>query len=400
MPKDLSAYREVAPPGKVDLLYKLSQQVRGQRMLHVNSSRTEGGVAEILQNLVPLLLDLGIRARWEVIQGPESASQAMQCLYHGLQGHEVKASDTMMDTYLDFMRANARTLDLSADVVMTHDSVPLALIEEAPTDSRWIWRCHLDVSHPTRKIWGFVRPYVVKYDAAVFSIPQFAHPLPIPQYLVYPSIDPLSDKNHELNPEETERTLDQLGVPRDKPILLQVSRFKRFKDPLGVVAAYRLIKTHQDCRLVLAGGIPQEDPDGQKVFDEVQEAAGKDPDIHVLSLKPGSDLEINALQRSATIVIQKSTSKGFGLTIAEGMWKGKPVIAGETAGITRQVTFGQTGYTVNSVEGTAFYARYLLNNPAVAEEMGHRAREFARQHFLITRHVGDYLALMSLLGRS
>ena len=369
-------------------------------MLHVNSSRTEGGVAEILQNLVPLLLDLGIRARWEVIQGPESASLAMQCLYHGLQGHEVKASDTMMDAYLDFIRANARTLDLSADVVMTHDSVPLPLIEEAPTDSRWIWRCHLDVSHPTRKIWAFVRPYVVKYDAAVFSIPQFAHPLPIPQYLVYPSIDPLSDKNRELDPEETERTLGQLGVPRDKPILLQVSRFKRVKDPLGVVAAYRLIKTHQDCRLVLAGGIPQEDPDGQRVFDEVQEAAGKDPDIHVLSLKPGSDLEINALQRSATIVIQKSTSKGFGLTIAEGMWKGKPVIAGETAGITRQVTFGQTGYTVNSVEGTAFYARYLLNNPAVAEEMGHRAREFARQHFLITRHVGDYLALMSLMRRS
>ena len=400
MPKDLSAYREVAPPGKVDLLYKLSEQVRGQRMLHVNSSRTEGGVAEILQNLVPLLLDLGIRARWEVIQGPESASQAMQYLDHGLQGHGVKASDTMMDAYLDYMHANARTLDLSADVVMTHDSVPLALIEEAPTDSRWIWRCHLDVSHPTRKVWAFVRPYVVKYDAAVFSIPQFVHPLPIPQYLVYPSIDPLSDKNRELDPEETERTLDQLGVSRDKPILLQVSRFKRFKDPLGVVAAYRLIKTHQDCRLVLAGGIPQEDPDGQKVFDEVQEAAGKDPDIHVLSLKPGSDLEINARQRSAAIVIQKSTSKGFGLTIAEGMWKGKPVIAGETAGITRQVTFGQTGYTVNSVEGTAFYARYLLNNPAVAEEMGRRAREFARQHFLITRHVGDYLALMSLTRRS
>ena len=369
-------------------------------MLHISSSRTGGGVAEILQNLTPMLRELGLQVEWAVMEGSESFYHAVRVFHDGLQGEDVVVTDSLLNAYLECSRHNAATSDLSADVVITHDPHPLALIEQAPTDSRWIWRCYLDLSRPQRKVWNFLRPYVVKYDAAVFSLPQFAQPLPVPQFLIYPSIDPLSDKNRDLAPEEVDRVLEKLRIPRDKPILLQVARFNRFKDPLGVIEAYRLIKTHHDCRLVLAGGITPDDHEDLAVVEEVRHAAGKDEDIHILLLEPGSHLEINALQRSATVVFQKSRREGFGLTVAEAMWKGKPVIGGETGGITLQVVYGQTGYTAKSVEGTAFYARYLLNNPSIAEEMGRRARERVRQNFLITRHVEDYLTAMILMSRS
>ncbi|HJU04674.1 MAG TPA: glycosyltransferase [Nitrospiraceae bacterium] len=400
MPSDLSAYRHIAPPGRVDLLYQLCKQVKGKRMLHISSSRIGGGSAEILHNLTPMLRDLGLRVEWSVMEGSEAFYHAVRVFHEGLQGEDVTVTDSLLNAYLDCIRHNAATLDLSADGVVAHDPHPLALIDQAPTDSRWIWRCYLDLSRPQRKVWNFLRPYVAKYDAAVFSLPQFAQPLSVPQFLIYPSIDPLSDKNRDMTPEEMDQILSKLNIPRDKPILLQVSRFNRFKDPLGLIDAYRLIKSHHDCRLVLAGGIPPDDHEDLALFDEVRDAASKDEDIHILLLDPGSHLEINALQRSATLVFQKSKREGFGLTVTEAMWKGKPVIGGATGGITLQVVYGQTGYTANSVEGTAFYARYLLNNPAIAEEMGRRARERVRQNFLITRHVEDYLSLMILMSRA
>jgi trehalose synthase len=399
MRSQLNAYRDLAPTGKIDLLYQLGKQVKGKRLLHVTSNRT-GGSAEVLQSVIPLLRELGLSIRWEVMSGSEPFYQATRWLHYGLQGQDVKVPEALMEAYLDCSQANAERLDLSADVVMTHDPHPLALIQHAPTDSRWIWRCYLDVSHPHRRVWTFLRPYVVKYDAAIVSLPQFAQPLPVPQFLIYPSLDPLSEKNRELSNEEVARMLEKLQVPQDKPILLQVSRFNRFKDPLSVVAAYRMVKKHHDCRLVLAGTVPADDPDDRTLVEEVRQAAGNDPDIHILTLEPGSHIEINALQRAAAIVIQQSTREGFGLTVTEAMWKGKPVIGSETGGILLQVVFGQTGYTVNSVEGTAFYARYLLNNPVVAVEMGRRGKERARQLFLITSHVSDYLAVLSLLSRS
>ncbi|MGH7255225.1 MAG: glycosyl transferase family 1, partial [Nitrospirales bacterium] len=224
MPRELSAYRDVAPPGQVDLLYRLSNQARGKHLLHVSSTKMGGGIAEGLQNLTPLLREMGIHTRWEVMEGTEAFYQTTQCFHNGLQGQDVKLTDAIQDAYVEGTRARAHHLDLSADVVMTYDPAPLALIDEAPADSRWIWRCHLDVSRPQRKVWGFLRSYVAKYDAVVFSLPQFAQPLSLPQFLMTPSIDPLSDKNREMEQEEMTRILDKLGVPRDKPILLQVSR--------------------------------------------------------------------------------------------------------------------------------------------------------------------------------
>lgn len=390
----LQDYRTVASQGAIDLLHRLADRVRGRSLLHVNSTRVGGGVAEMLQRYVPLLEELGIPTRWEVITGGEEFFRVTKSFHNALQGSEQVFSDAMLQTYLETNRANAAALNLDADMVIIHDPQPAALIEYAQRRTPWLWRCHIDVSRPQRRPWTFIRQFVVRFEGAVFSLPKFAQRLPIPQYLMYPSIDPLSDKNRALEREEVDTALERLGIPQNKPILLQVSRFDRFKDPIGVINAYRIVKKYDDCRLILAGGSATDDPEGTQVLAEVQEAATGDPDIHVLVLPPTAHLEINALQHAATIIIQKSTKEGFGLTVAEGMWKGKPVIGGFAGGITVQIIYGVTGYTVNSVEGCAFRIRHLLGNPALARQMGENAREYVRENFLITRDLTEHLALM------
>lgn len=395
----LEAYREVAPPGTVDFLKRLARRVEGQRMLHVNSTRLGGGVAEILHRLVPMLEELGIRARWEVMAGSDAFYRTTKGFHNALQGTRQRLTADMYEAYLACNRENAARLDLEAEVVMIHDPQPAPLIDVRKPGAKWIWRCHIDLSTPQRSVWQFLRPYVVRYDAAVVSLPKFAQRLPIPQFLIYPSIDPLSDKNRELPVEEVDRILQRLGVPRDKPILLQVSRFDRFKDPIGVVEAYRLVKKSHECRLVLAGGAAVDDPEGAEVLAEVQEAVGTDPDVHILLLPPTAHIEINALQRAAAIVFQKSTREGFGLTVAEALWKGKPVIGGQTGGITVQIIPGLTGFTVNSPEGAAFYTRRLLNEPDLMATIGRQGRDYVRHRFLITRHLQDYLGVMIHLAQ-
>ena len=395
----LDDYREVVPKGTIDLLKCLAEQVKGKRVLHVNSTKLGGGVAEILRSLMPLLQDSGLDARWEVISGNEEFFNTTKAFHNALQGQEQHLSQRMLQNYIEVNRENARRLSFDADYVVIHDPQPAVLGESRLSKGKWIWRCHIDISRPQWKVWSFLRQFVAKYDAAIFSLPRFAQRLPIPQYLIYPSIDPLSDKNRELSEMEQARILSRLNISTEKPILLQVSRFDRFKDPLGVIQAYHLVKKHHDIQLVLAGGGATDDPEGEAVLSEVREAARDDPDIHILLLPPDANLEINALQRAATIVLQKSLREGFGLTVAEAMWKGKPVIGGFAGGITVQLVYGLTGFTVNSVEGAAFRIHYLLENPEVMTKMGEDAREFVRQNFLITRHLGDWLALMSYLGR-
>jgi len=390
----IDAYRRVAPRGAVDFLLRLSERVRGRRFLHVNSTRSGGGVAEILYRLVPLMNDLAIKADWEVIEGDAEFFATTKAFHNALQGTEQVITEAMLEHYLEVNRASAARLRLEGDLVMIHDPQPAPLVEARPAEGKWVWRCHIDLSAPQRRVWAFLRQSVVKYDAAVFSLPAFAQRLPIPQFLVHPSIDPLSEKNKSLSRKEIHRCLDRLGVPTDKPILLQVSRFDRFKDPVGVINSYRVVKRYHDVRLVLAGGGATDDPEGARVLSEVREAAGRDPDILVLDLPPDAHRQINALQRAASIVIQKSTREGFGLTVAEAMWKGKPVIGGATGGITSQILYGVTGYTVNSVEGAAYRIRYLLSNPGLMQRMGEAGREHVRQNFLITRHLRDYLSLL------
>jgi trehalose synthase len=395
----IEPYRNVAPRGTVDFLLRLASRVQGRRFVHVNSTREGGGVAEILNRLVPIMRDLGIKTDWEVIEGDSEFYGTTKSFHNALQGMEQVLTDAMLEHYIEVNRVNAERLRLGGDLVLIHDPQPAAMIESRPSEGKWVWRCHIDLSTPQRRVWTFLRRFVVRYDAAVFSLPAFAQQLPIPQFLAYPSIDPLSDKNRRMSGKEVKKTLDQLGVPDDKPILLQVSRFDRFKDPIGVINAYRLVKRYHDVRLVLAGGGAADDPEGAQVLNDVREAAGRDPDVYLLDLPSNAHLAINALQRAATIVIQKSTREGFGLTVAEAMWKGKPVIGGATGGITVQIVYGVTGYTVNSVEGCAFRIRYLLSNPQLMRRMGEAGREHVRENFLITRHLRDYLSLLAHLTR-
>jgi trehalose synthase len=396
----IEAYREIAPQGSVEFLLRMAEKIGRKKILHVNSTKLGGGVAEILRSLVPLLESVGLEAQWDVISGNEEFFSTTKAFHNALQGQEQRISSEMLQNYMEINRENGKRLSLEADFVIIHDPQPAALIESRPDQrGKWVWRCHIDASQPQRKVWDFLRQFVVKYDGAIFSLPRFAQRLPVPQFLIYPSIDPLSDKNREISPQEQDRILKRLKISLDKPILLQVSRFDRFKDPLGVIQAYRLVKKHHDLQLILAGGGATDDPEGEAVLAEVRQAAQDDPDIRILLLPPDANLEINALQRVATIVLQKSLREGFGLTVAEAMWKGKPVIGGFTGGITVQLVYGVTGFTVNSVEGTAFRIHHLLDNPEVMAKMGQDAREFVRRNFLITRHLGDYLALMSYMGR-
>ena len=377
----LEHYQDVAPQGTVELLRELGRHVEGKSMVHVNSTRFGGGVAEILHRLVPLFEELGAKIRWEVMTGSELFYRTTKSFHNALQGTKQRITPEMYDAFIECNRENAMRLNLDAEFAMIHDPQPAALIGARLPKATWIWRCHIDVSSPQHSVWQFLRPFVIRYDAAVFSLPKFSQRLPLPQFLVYPSIDPFSEKNRELGPDEIDSVLQRLGVPRDKPILLQVSRFDRFKDPVGVVTTYQIVKRSHDCRLVLAGGTATDDPEGAEVLAEVQEAAGTDPDVHILLLPPTANLEINALQRAATIVYQKSTREGFGLTVAEALWKGKPVIGGETGGITAQLIPGVTGFSVNSPEGAAFHTRRLLNEPEWIDALGQRGKEYAGPGF-------------------
>jgi trehalose synthase len=391
-------YRAVAPPGAVDIILKLAERVQGRRFLHVSGGRFGGGAAEILRTIVPILTDLGLEAGWEITGGDPGFYATGRALQQALEGTERVLTDQALDHYLEMNRVNAKKLRLDADLVLVHDVQPASLVADRKGEGHWVWRCHFDCSHAQRRAWAFFRPIVRQYDGAVFSLPRFAHRLGVPLYVIHPSIDPLSDKNRELSENEIRATVDRLGIPRDKPILLQASRFDRFKDPVGVIEAYRIAKKQNDCRLVLVG-TPVPGEEGQRLLAEMEETAGNDPDVHILRLPESSEIELNALQRAATIVIQKSTREGFGLMVAEAMWKGKPVIGGFAGGITAQLIYEVTGYTVNSVEGCAYRIRTLLNNPELAAKMGKDAREFARWHFLITRNLGDYLALLTTLLR-
>lgn len=390
----LESYRDAAPAGAVETLLRLADRVRGRRVVHVNSTRIGGGVAEILHRLTPLLNSVGVVTRWEVLDGDPDFFLATKALHNALQGTAPTITAGMRAHYVEVNRRNAERLQLDGDVVFVHDPQPAALIDGGPRACRWVWRCHIDLATPEPRAWSFLRRWITRYDAAVVSSPAFAQDLPIPQFLIYPSIDPLAEKNRWMSVPEIQKTLEALHVPDDKPMLVQVSRFDRFKDPLGVIRAYQMIKRYHDVRLVLAGGTASDDPEGAQVLAEVREAAGSDRDIHVLGLPAEAHLQINALQRAATIVIQKSLREGFGLTVAEAMWKGKPVVGGATGGIALQVIDGETGYAVHSVEATAHCIRHLLSQPALRRKMGEAAHRRVKEHFLITRQLRDHLALL------
>ncbi len=388
----LDEYRNIAEPGELRLIEAMARRLEGRKFVHVNSTSTGGGVAELLQRMVPLFNSLGIKTEWKVIKGTKSFFEVTKRIHNSLQGQGLMITRRMWETYEAVNERNAQKMDLEADCVFIHDPQPAMLIDKKK-EGLWIWRCHIDISAPDKATWYILKKHVEKYDAAIFSAAKFAQSLRIPQFMIPPSIDPLSEKNRDLTEEEVAEVYERFNIPRDKPVILQVSRFDPFKDPLGVIDAFLLVRKYHDCRLVLAGGTATDDPEGERVLAQVQEKAAGHPDIHILLLPPFSDKEINALQRGATIVLQKSTKEGFGLVVAEALWKERPVIAGDVGGIPLQVIDGVTGYLVHSIEGTAFRIRQLLQNPALAEQMGKAGKEHIRRNFLITGHIKHYLSL-------
>jgi trehalose synthase len=387
-------YDSVIGKAEVTELRTLAARLRGRSVQMVNSTAVGGGVAEILNRMVPLMHELEIPVRWDVITGGEEFFAITKAFHNALHGEGYHLSDQSFKTFLANAEQNRARLHFDCDFTMIHDPQPAALIDARPKNGgHWTWRCHIDLSQPNQKVWNFLAPFVNRFDSAIFSSPAFSRRLPIPQYLFYPSIDPLSEKNRDLDPRIVQQTLARFDIDPDRPIITQISRFDRLKDPVGVVRAYHIVKRYQDCQLVLAGGGASDDPEGDAVLAEVREVAGEDRDIHILDLPPSAALEINALQRASTIIVQKSLREGFGLTVTEGLWKKKPVVASAVGGIPSQVIHKHTGLLAHSIEGTAYQIRFLLSNPGIAQKLGENGHQHVREHFLITSDVRRHLTL-------
>ena len=397
-PARLDDYEPIIGKAELDELRFLGSGLGGKTAKMVNSTAVGGGVAEILNRLVPLMNEVGVRTKWEVITGGDDFFQVTKGFHNALHGAAYDLTKEALDIFQMYNEQNRQRMEFGEDLIVIHDPQPAGLVRSKEgSPGRWIWRCHIDLSSPHSGVWEFLRPLVEQYDAAIFSSPSFTRQLNIPQYLFYPCIDPLSEKNKELEESYQEKIAEDFGIDRSRPVVTQISRFDRLKDPVGVVEAYKLVKKYVDCQLVLAGGGAADDPEGAAVLEEVREAAGDDPDVILLNLPPWCSLEINALQRISSVVVQKSLKEGFGLTVSEALWKSKPVIAGAVGGIPTQVVHKLTGMLVHSVEGCAYQLRYLLTHPEFALQLGKNGREHVKENFLITTNLKRYLVLFQIL---
>jgi len=398
-PPRFADYGPIIGEAEMDEVRWTAESLAGRSVKMVNSTAVGGGVAEILNRLVPLMNEMGIKTGWDVITGGNDFYEVTKGFHNALHGGEYNVTEEIKAIFNSYNDQNRERMRFEEDVVIIHDPQPANLIKarKANSGQKWIWRCHIDLSNPNPAVWEFLRPMVEQYDATIWSSPSFTRQLGVPQYLFYPCIDPLSEKNKFVEESVVAKVCDDFGIDRSRPIVTQISRFDRLKDPVGVIQAYKMAKKYVDCQLVLAGGGASDDPEGAVVLQEVMDAAGDDPDVIILNLPPWSATEINALQRASTIVVQKSLREGFGLTVTEALWKSKPVIAGAVGGIPTQVVHKQTGVLVQSVEGCAYQIRYLLTHPEFAAQLGRNGREHVRENFLITSNLKRWMLLFQLM---
>lgn len=405
-PSLFDPYKALLGAEVIDSLYQIAGLLGDIKIVHVNSTKEGGGVAEILTKMVPFTNLLGLKTDWEVIKGTREFFECTKMFHNLLQGKRgPKPSHDLISIYESTNKENAELLRNKleeADIVVIHDPQPLSLISHFPKrKGKWIFRCHIDCSTPVRDVWKYLKKYIDQFDAAIFSLEDFVQPLSIPIFLITPSIDPFSEKNTELDQEEILDVYKKFGIDKESAVILQVSRFDTFKDPLGVIQAYKLAKKfNPTLQLVLAGGGAKDDPEGESVLNSVEQASSSDPDIHILYLPDNVPRTINALQRGADIILQKSIKEGFGLTVTEALWKKKGVIGGNTGGIRLQVINHHTGFLVDTPEGAALRIRYLLDYPEKGEEFGTKGKKLVKENFLITRHIRDYLTLFATLRLS
>ncbi len=394
----LSDYKDVVGRDVVGELYTLASHVGNRSIKMVNSTAVGGGVAEMLHRVVPLLNELGIETRWEVIKGGADFFDVTKAFHNALQGKEEYFEQEVFKTYLAYNEMNYQEMSFDEDLIVIHDPQPAALIKwQKKRKNKWVWRCHIDMSHPNQQVWDFLRPYVELYDAAIFSSPLFSPQLKIPQYRFYPAIDPLADKNRELDGDYIDSVLQKYEIPRDKPIVTQISRYDPWKDPVGVIKAFKMAQRHVDCRLLMVGDKAADDPEAEEILTQVKEAAGDDPDIKIIFLTHSIPTEINAFQRASDIVLQKSIREGFALTVSEALWKYRPVIGGAVGGIPAQIIHGYTGMLVHSAEGASLQIRSLLQQSELAKRLGENGHQRVKDEFLITKLLKRYLLLLLAL---
>jgi trehalose synthase len=400
-PLSLDAYTAPAGDDAVAEVRRLAEPLRGSRVLHVNATRFGGGVAEILPTLTGLMRDVGLDAEWRILPGDDAFFAVTKPIHNGLQGQDVKLTEAMRATYMDASRRFAEAYEGDYDFVVMHDPQPAAIRSLLPdAKGKWIWRCHIDLTAANPDVWGFLRPFVEAHDAAIFTMRDYVQPdLRLDTLaIVPPSIDPLSPKNMTIDPNLAADVVYRFGVDPHRPLLLQVSRFDPWKDPQGVIDAYRRVKKEiTDVQLALVASMATDDPEGWLIYKQVLRYAGQDPDLHILTNLDGvGALEVNAFQRSSEVVLQKSLREGFGLTVSESLWKGVPVVGGRVGGIPMQL--GDTGgRLVSTVEEAAAACVELLKDPALRHSLGQGGRERVRRYFLSTRNLRDYLALFTAL---
>jgi trehalose synthase len=402
--KKLADYEKIIGEERYEELRALAKAAKGRTMLHINATAYGGGVAEILQNLVPLLRDAGVDAHWAVLDAPAAFYDITKKIHNALQGMKLDLSDAEKRLFLDVARENAAQLT-DADVVLAHDPQAVALRHYAkdPKRGSWVWRCHIDLTTAYQPVWSFLRPFVQEHDASIWTMPQFVRPDLKQRVLIQaPTIDPLSVKNQEMPVSTARELVRKWKVDVDRPILLQVSRFDPWKDPLGVIDAYRLTKKGvPGVQLVMIGSLADDDPEGQEYLNRTRAHAGGDPDVFLFTNLDGvKDQEVNAFQRAATVVIQKSLREGFGLVVAEGLWKGVPVVAGKVGGIVIQIQDGVSGYLVTSPEECAARCLDLLRDPVLRKRMADSGREHVRHNFLITRDLRDQLEIVTMSAKA
>jgi len=381
-------------------VFKAARPLYGLRVLEINATFHGGGVAGMLHSLIPLMNDVGIDANWSLLYGDPTLFQVTKKLHNALQGEPVELTEREVADYLRVNEAFARYSPVADhDVIIVHDPQPLPMVRYHQRVNPWVWRCHIDISNPHPAVWEMLKPFILRYDGVVVSSEAFRKPdLPAQTHIIPPAIDPLSDLSRDLSPGEVDRKLGEYGIPRDKPILLLVSRFDKWKDPLGVLRVYAQVKRAVDCRLVMVGNMATDDPEGPHIFAQVQEQAGGMEDVQLIT--ETDPLLVNALQGEAAVAFQLSLREGFGLTVSEALWKMTPVVATNVGGIPLQVIHGQTGYLVEpeDYDGASALVVKLLGDPDLRRRIGAQGREHVRQHFLMPRLLLDWLSLLTELA--
>lgn len=405
--KDLADYADVAGEATIERIRELAEPFRDARVLHVNATAYGGGVAELLATHVPLQRSLGIDAEWQVMSGSDEFFAITKQVHNALQGAKIEWTPAMQRTYLERVLDNALALEGPWDYVVVHDPQPAALLSflrETPLErssTSWMWRCHIDLTDANEQVWEFFRPFVEQYDASVWTMPEFVPATLRMDHVVHapPCIDPLSVKNLDLAEPFCNEIAKQYGIDPNRPIMCQISRFDPWKDPLGVLEAYRIVREQvPDAQLLLAGSMATDDPEGFRVWEEIEHARAGDKEIHLLSnLHQVGAVQINAFQRISHVMVQKSLREGFGLTVSEALWKGRPVVGGRAGGIALQIREGFDGYLVDSVEECAARTIDLLADPVGADAMGAQGREHVRKNFISTRELEDWLVLFGEL---